>query len=249
MDGAVAQRLGQRVVDEPVLVQQGKAVEARARDCHLEVVAAAGAVLDAQLGGVRKCTLEQASKGCGGHAVDRSGRLKAHVRTADPVGVLIRLVLTVVLVGAVGTFTGMIEPKEWLSKLPRVPTARVDSKEEYLRMVESNFDHVEPLSQEFFNRCNPTADRTSACTVLADQTLKALYAFQGDLQRASVPTELAVADHALRHFVVRGIEGFGLAQRALLTRKRQDWNRARDALAEASALLDSAGEALLRAQP
>jgi hypothetical protein len=162
--------------------------------------------------------------------------------------VLIRLVLIVVFVGAVGTFTGMIEPKEWLSKVPRVPTARVDSTDEYLRMVESNFDRVEPLSQEFFNSCNPDADTTSTCTVLADHTLRALHAFQDDLQRASVPREVAVADHALRHFVASGIEGFGLVQRAVLTRKRQDWNRARDALAEASTLLDRAGEELLRVQ-
>jgi hypothetical protein len=163
--------------------------------------------------------------------------------------VLIRLVLIVVFVGAVGTFTGMIEPKGWLSKVPRVPTARVDSKEEYVRLVERHFDHVQPLSQEFFNRCNPDADTTAACSVLAEQTFRALHAFEADLQRASVPTELAAADTALHRFVTSGIEGFGLVQRAVLTRNRRDWNRARDALAEASTLLDHAGAALLRAQP
>jgi hypothetical protein len=213
------------------------------------VVTAAGAVLDAQLGRLGKRALQQAPERGEVHGVDRSRRLKARVRTADLCFVLIRLVLIVVFVGAVGTFTGMIEPKEWVSKIPRVPTARVDSKEEYLRLVDRHFDHVQPLSQEFFNRCNPDADTTSACSVLAEQTLRALHAFQADLQRASVPTELAVADHALRHFVASGIEGFELVQRAVLTRKRHDWNRARDALAEASTLLDRAGDELLRAQP
>jgi hypothetical protein len=161
--------------------------------------------------------------------------------------VLIRLVLIVVLVGAVGTFTGMIEPKEWLSRVPRVPTVAVDTREEYVRLVESNFDHVEPLSQDFFNRCNPEADTTSACSVLADQTLKALYAFQADLERAKAPGELAGADTAMKRFVARGIEGFQLVQRAVLTRKRADWNRARDTLSEASTLLDDAGDLLLAA--
>jgi hypothetical protein len=54
VDGAVAQRLGQRVVDEPVLLEQRQPVEVRALDRHLEVVAAAGAILDAQLGRVGK---------------------------------------------------------------------------------------------------------------------------------------------------------------------------------------------------
>ena len=42
MDGAVAQRLGERLVDEAMLVEQREPGEARARDGHLEVVAAAG---------------------------------------------------------------------------------------------------------------------------------------------------------------------------------------------------------------
>ncbi len=55
----VAERLRERLVDEPVLVEQRQAVEAGAPDRHLKVVAAARAVLDAHLGRIRKCTLEQ----------------------------------------------------------------------------------------------------------------------------------------------------------------------------------------------
>ncbi len=62
MDGAVPQRLGQCVVDETVLVEERDIVEARRRHGHLEVVAAAGAVLDLELGGIRECALEQTSK-------------------------------------------------------------------------------------------------------------------------------------------------------------------------------------------
>ena len=54
MNGAVAERLGQRVVDQPVLLEQRQPVETRARDGDLEVVTAAGAVLDAQLRRVGK---------------------------------------------------------------------------------------------------------------------------------------------------------------------------------------------------
>ena len=59
MDGAIAQRLGERVVDQPVLLEERQPVEAGCHDGHLEVVAAARAVVDAQLGGVWKCLLQQ----------------------------------------------------------------------------------------------------------------------------------------------------------------------------------------------
>ena len=59
MDGAVGERGGEHLVHAPVLVDQRKAVEVRARDGDLEVVARAGAVLDAELGRTRECSLEQ----------------------------------------------------------------------------------------------------------------------------------------------------------------------------------------------
>src|SRR5206468_5509760 len=68
MDGAVAQRLGQRVVDEPMLLEQRQADEAPALDGHLEMVAAAGAILDAQLGRVGKRVAEQRFEPVDGHA-------------------------------------------------------------------------------------------------------------------------------------------------------------------------------------
>src|SRR3954466_7823441 len=46
MNGAISKGGCERVVDEPVLLDEREAVEAGARDAHLEVVAAAGAVLD-----------------------------------------------------------------------------------------------------------------------------------------------------------------------------------------------------------
>ena len=49
MNGAIGEWGGEGVVDEPVLLDEGEALEARARDRHLEVVAAAGAVLDSHL--------------------------------------------------------------------------------------------------------------------------------------------------------------------------------------------------------
>jgi phage tail-like protein len=68
VDGSVAERRGQCVVDEAVLLEQRQAVEARRRDDHLEVVAAARAVLDAQLGRVGERLLQQALQRFGGHA-------------------------------------------------------------------------------------------------------------------------------------------------------------------------------------
>jgi phage tail-like protein len=68
VDGPVPQGLRQRLVDEPVLVQQRQSGEARRRDGHLEVIAAPGAVLDAELGGIRKGLLEKILQRFGCHA-------------------------------------------------------------------------------------------------------------------------------------------------------------------------------------
>jgi phage tail-like protein len=68
MDGAVSQRLGQCFVDEPVLLEQRQTGEARRCDGHLKVVAAAGPVFDAQLGGFRERLLEKALERIGRHA-------------------------------------------------------------------------------------------------------------------------------------------------------------------------------------
>jgi len=59
MDGAVAKRFRERLVDEAVLFEQRQARKTRRRHRHLEVVAAAGAILDAELGRIRKRALKQ----------------------------------------------------------------------------------------------------------------------------------------------------------------------------------------------
>jgi Lon protease-like protein len=68
VDGAVPQRLGKRLVDEAVLIEQRQPVEARARHGHLEVVAAAGPVIDGQHGRVGKRVAEQRFEPVGSHA-------------------------------------------------------------------------------------------------------------------------------------------------------------------------------------
>jgi Lon protease-like protein len=67
VDGAVAQRAGQRVVDEPVLLDERQPVEARARHDDLEMVAAAGAVLDPQLSRVGERVTQQVLEPLDGH--------------------------------------------------------------------------------------------------------------------------------------------------------------------------------------
>jgi hypothetical protein len=62
-----ALRFGSLPVHEPVLLEQRQPVEARARDGHLEMVAAPGAVLDAQLRRVGKRVAEQRFEAFGGH--------------------------------------------------------------------------------------------------------------------------------------------------------------------------------------
>jgi Lon protease-like protein len=69
VDGAVAKRLRECLVDQAVLVEQRQAVEACARDDHLEVVAAAGAVLDAELVRIGKRAAQQSLETLDGHTV------------------------------------------------------------------------------------------------------------------------------------------------------------------------------------
>ena len=68
MDRPVPQRLRERVVHETVLVEERQPVEARARDDHLEVVAAAGAVLDAELRRVGKRAAQKRLETLDSHA-------------------------------------------------------------------------------------------------------------------------------------------------------------------------------------
>jgi hypothetical protein len=67
MNGAIAERICERLVHEPVLLEQRQPVEARARYANLEVVAAAGAVLDDELGRFGKRLPKQSLKPRGRH--------------------------------------------------------------------------------------------------------------------------------------------------------------------------------------
>ena len=59
MNRAVGERRGERGIHSAVLVEKGETVEVGARDRHLEVVARTCAILDVELGGVRKRLLEE----------------------------------------------------------------------------------------------------------------------------------------------------------------------------------------------
>jgi Lon protease-like protein len=67
VDGSVAQRLGQRLVHEAVLVEQRQPLKAGAGHGDLEVVAAAGPVVHAQLRRVRKRVAQQGLETFDGH--------------------------------------------------------------------------------------------------------------------------------------------------------------------------------------
>jgi hypothetical protein len=66
VDGAVAERRGQGVVDAAVLIEKRQAVEGRRDDGHLEVIAGAGPIVDVELG-LGKCVLEKRADGLGLH--------------------------------------------------------------------------------------------------------------------------------------------------------------------------------------
>jgi hypothetical protein len=67
MNSAVAQRLREGLIHEAVLIEERQAVEARARENHLEMVAAAGTVLDAELVRVRERTAQKRFEAIGSH--------------------------------------------------------------------------------------------------------------------------------------------------------------------------------------
>ena len=61
MNGAITQGVGERVVDEPVLLDKREPIEAPARDHDLEVVAAARSIVDRELLRIGKCLREQSA--------------------------------------------------------------------------------------------------------------------------------------------------------------------------------------------
>src|SRR5213594_2977128 len=69
MDGAVAQRLRERLVHEAVLIEERQAVEARACHHHLEVIATSSAILDVELVRVGEGPTQQQLETFGSHAV------------------------------------------------------------------------------------------------------------------------------------------------------------------------------------
>ena len=91
MDGAVAERLGERLVDEAVLVEQREPVEAGARHGHLEVVAAAGPVLDAELARLGERVAEEGLDAVGHHGlmVDAASTLAVVEIGLFPLGIVL----------------------------------------------------------------------------------------------------------------------------------------------------------------
>jgi len=91
VDGAVAERLGERLVDEAVLFEQREPVEAGARHGHLEVVAAAGPVLDAQLARVGERAAEEGLDALGHHGlmVDAASTLAVVEIGLFPLGIVL----------------------------------------------------------------------------------------------------------------------------------------------------------------
>jgi hypothetical protein len=77
VNGAIGERGRERVVDEPVLLDEGETLEAPARNGHLEVIAAAGAVLDGELSGVRERVAEKLLE-AGRHAGDDTSGGNGH---------------------------------------------------------------------------------------------------------------------------------------------------------------------------
>src|SRR3954451_11206112 len=89
VDGAVAQRVRERLVDEAVLLEERDPLEARAHDGHVEVVAAAGAVDDVDGLGVGERLAEQGLEPVDAfHRLDGTGATlcKASVKPQRPVG-------------------------------------------------------------------------------------------------------------------------------------------------------------------
>jgi hypothetical protein len=167
--------------------------------------------------------------------------LKPPPGLADRLSVIIRIALAAIVVGVVGVMTGTIQPSKVLDRVPRVLHSVVpDEKQAYLDMVDDNLSRLQPLSDGFFSSCNPNAPRAGTCAALSPTVLRALEVFRTDLDNAKVPDEFTTAHAALRRAVATGIQGFRLVERAVWTKKRRDWIRARNVLGDTALLLERA---------
>ena len=128
MDGAVAERRGQCVVDAAMLVEEWQPVEVCRHDGHLEVIAGAGPVLDVELG-LGECPLEERPDGLGLHAGHRSGGGYA----GD-----VRLLRTL-LFFKLGFWTGMLGSA---ALVKRVLPSRGDAESDEVALV-AIFDGIE----------------------------------------------------------------------------------------------------------
>ena len=111
MDGPVAERLLERLVDSAVLVEEGQAVELPRGECDLEVVARSRPVLDGELDRVGECLLEGGPDRIGlhrGHASDvRRDDARAEEAATRGYARSVRIVKRVGLVAA-GIFVGLV---------------------------------------------------------------------------------------------------------------------------------------------
>jgi hypothetical protein len=228
-----------------MLLEQRQSFEAWRCNGHLEVVTAAGAVFDPELGCVRKCSLEQHLQWFRGHAGDRSYDLKASASPADTRSVAIRLLFLVAVVVGVGFMTGTFNTEmvtSVTSHIPRgsIPSAQERQKEEYREVVRGNFSRLGPLNNTFVNECSPDPKVASTCVYLSQQMLGGLGALRTELEKAEVPTSFEPADSTLRRGLAKAVEGFTYVQRGVRTHKQADWLRARNALRESDRLVQAA---------
>ena len=84
MNGAVRKRCGERLVDAAVLLDEGEPRQRRRGDDHLEVVAAAGTVLDVELVCVRKGLAEEALEPFGAHRAQGTYLVRVNFGAASP---------------------------------------------------------------------------------------------------------------------------------------------------------------------
>jgi hypothetical protein len=155
--------------------------------------------------------------------------------------VLIRLLLIVLVVGAVGVFTGTIKPQEIIDRPKEVierVTPPTGAERVYLRMVDGNFERLDAVGNIVFS-CDPNTN-PGACRASLAQLIRQMRVFQGELRRADVPASLRAAHRLLTRAIDRGIAGLRLAQRGLASHRRRDFMRALAMLQGAARLLDRA---------
>jgi hypothetical protein len=239
VDRPVSERRGERLVDEPVLLDQREPVEAAARDRHLEVVAAAGAILDRDLARVGERVAQKRLERLG----DGHGIIVAAGRTRSTAGNVVELGSIVafgfsplwLLAGASDISRGSrVYLESLVSELKRAGVlaeqAELGTVDDLLSALEgasgttARLVDLPPLELAEL-RASLAELRTSAAELPSPQELAALYA---GLQRTAARERRPLLEVSSGIGLAFMLSARNVGREHLVTSYREDWRPLRE---------------------